>query len=267
MNETYRKWSRMHQEILGMLPGKKVLILYSGGKDSSFCLDLMLQAAAEFDFSIEAHAGAFPLHRYIEEERSRLGAYWQNRGVQIQWHPVKTTDEALESAQNPCLICQEVRKELMHELLEKWGHDWSKIVLIASYSLWDLVGYSLEHVLSNLLSSTPFSEKSRDRFFDTGQRFYPLLHMKEGYHVFRPLLHYNTPDILDYLKSHDIPILSVPCLYKEYRPKRILETYYHQFGLKFDYDRVMTFAKNVLGLPESFRYTSANKEDYLKKIF
>jgi len=85
--------------------------------------------------------------------------------------------------------------------------------------------------------------------------------------VFRPLLQYNTPEIIEYLQDRSIPILSVPCKYKDFRPKRILENYYNKLGLLFEYNLVMDFARKSLGLPEPLRYTSTDKDEYLKKLF
>ncbi len=267
MSVIYEEWSREYRETLKILPGKKVYVLYSGGKDSSLCLDMMLEASSEFGFSIEAHGGAFPLHRYLEDEKSRLAIYWKDRGVNVQWHDVDSMGSDLESAQNPCLVCQKLRKKLMHHLLMSWEHDWTRVVLVASYTLWDLVGYAVEHLLSNLFSSPKPLDEGQQRFIETGQRFYPLLYMKEGYMVFRPLLQYNTPEIVEYLQERSIPILSVPCKYKDFRPKRILENYYNKLGLMFEYNLVMDFARKSLGLPEPLRYTSADKDEYLKKLF
>jgi hypothetical protein len=38
-------------------------------------------------------------------------------------------------------------------------------------------------------------------------------------------------------------------------------------GLGFDYERVLEFAKNKLGLPESSEYLEMDKEQYLTKVF
>ena len=143
------------------------------------------------------------------------------------------------------------------------------VVVVPGYTLWDIVSYSMEHMLNGIFSvSGNKSRTERDkRFMETAQRFYPLLKMKEGYMVFRPLIKYNQNDILKNIEQAGIPILSNPCRFRDFRPKRILEKYYEKTGLRFEYDRVFGFARRSLNLPDSSAYTSIEKEEYLLDIF
>jgi len=147
--------------------------------------------------------------------------------------------------------------------------DWTSLVLIVSYSLWDIVSYSLEHLLTDTFSNPEkkVSIEKNKRFQETSQRFYPFLTMKEGYQIFRPLVKYNNEDILKEVAKKNIPILSIPCAFKDLRPKRILEKYYEKIGLRFDYNQVMGFAKTSLKLPDMSTFTDIAKEDYLTNIF
>ena len=264
---TYEVWREADRRILEGLPGKRLFVMYSGGKDSSLCMDFMLRAAGDFGFGLEAHAGAFPLHRYGDEEKKRLGDYWEERGSRIVWHDIGVSDEDLASSQNPCLSCQKARKKVLSAVLARSTQDWTKLVLVPSFTLWDIVGYSIEHVLGNLYGAQEGSQKKDERFFEIAQRFYPVIKMKEGYTVYRPLIKYNGPDVSSTIEQKGIPLLSVPCRFKEHRPKRVLEAYYTRMGLRFDYDKVFRFAQTSLGLPRSRDYESLDREEYLKKIF
>ena len=102
---------------------------------------------------------------------------------------------------------------------------------------------------------------------ETGQRFYPLLKMKEGYMVFRPLIKYNGNHIVKLIGQSGIPTLSGPCKFSDFRPKRLLEKYYGNMDMNFDYNRVFDFAKKTLNLPDISSYTSIRKEEYLRDIF
>jgi tRNA(Ile)-lysidine synthase TilS/MesJ len=263
----YLEWKEDYQDILRRFPGKKLFLMYSGGKDSSLSMDFMLRAGNEFGFSIEAHGGALPIHRYSEEEKKRLGDYWEKRGIRVVWHNIGMTDETLAASQNPCVPCQKARKTVLNEVLASSVKDWTNLVLIVSFSLWDIVGYSIEHVLGNLYAHEDGTGEGRERFVETAQRFYPLLKLKEGYMVFRPLIKFNGPDIVEFVKREAIPILSIPCRFRGYRPKRMLEHYYEKQGLRFDYDRVLQFASKSLNLPGISTYASLDKEEYIKKIF
>lgn len=179
------------------------------------------------------------------------------------------TDGDLENSKNPCLPCQERRRKLLKSILTRSIEDWRNLVLIVSYSLWDIVSYSLENMLNNI-SSNPDQKiriEKNKRFKETAQRFYPLLTMKEGYQIFRPLIKYNNDDILEVISQENLPTLSIPCKFKDFRPKRILEKYYAKMGLRFNYNQLIDFAINSLNLPDISSYTSMEKEDYLGNVF
>ena len=69
---SYSHWTEENRSILESLCNKKVFLLFSGGKDSSLTMDFMLRAGKEFGFGFEAHAAAYPVHRYPDKERKRI---------------------------------------------------------------------------------------------------------------------------------------------------------------------------------------------------
>jgi len=262
----YSHWRGEHKSILEAFSVKNVLMLFSGGKDSSLALDFILRAGKEFGFDFSAHAGAYPVHRYPDIEKKRIESYWNKRGVEIHWHDLGETDEYIKNEVNPCLRCQKLRKQMLKTVLTNTIDSWESLVLVTSYSLWDIVSYSIEHILNDLFSNSVNAENNK-RFLETAQRFYPLLKMKEGYTVFRPIIRYNSDDILKAIKEADIPTLSIPCEFKEFRPKRILERYYQKMEIRFDYDKVFNFARRSLSLPDISTYTSIDRDEYLSNVF
>ena len=266
---SYSQWKNKHASFLETLRVKHVILLFSGGNDSSLAMDFLLRAAKDFDFRFEAHAGAFPTHRYSNDEKNKLSLYWSKRGASLVWHQPPENDDNLSTAEVPCIYCQEMRKRMLKTFLPELVPEWKKLVLITSYSLWDLVSYSIEHILANLLSNPKKAKKSilDKRHMETSQRFYPVLTMKEGYTVFRPLIKCNGDEIRELLTKTGIPTLSIPCKFADSRPKRILEEYYRKMGLRFDYDRLASFREACLDLPEMTAYTSLKKEEYLRHLF
>ena len=265
----YSHWKKEHRFVLETLPGKDVFMFFSGGKDSSMAMDFMLRAGKDFGFDFTAHAGAFPVHRYTDSEKLRIGSYWHERGVNIIWHLFEETDDIIRQAENPCLSCQKIRKRMLGALVSRAAHDLENLVLVTSYSLWDIVSYSMEHILGEMFSCSEKGAGSgkSNRFVETSQRFYPFFRMKEGYTVFRPLVRYNNSDIQALIESEGIPTLSIPCDFSESRPKRILEKYYEKMEARFDYDRVFAFAKSALDLPDISSYTNLEMKEYLLDIF
>jgi tRNA(Ile)-lysidine synthase TilS/MesJ len=261
-------WLEDHSDTLRSFSGKRVFLLYSGGKDSSLCLHFMWKATQHFRFELEAHAGAYPLHRYPYHERERLSAFWRDRGVRIKWYDMGVGDDPMEGTTQPCLYCQKVRRDMLTRVLEDSVQQWERLVLVVSFTLWDIVSYSLEHVLSGFCANSQEDDQVREkRLRETAQRFYPVLKMKEGYTVFRPMLRLNESDVVAEVRNNGIPLLSIPCTYKDFRPKRSLQKYYERTGLSFDYDKVLEFARNRLGLPDICSYLTLGKQAYLKNVF
>jgi hypothetical protein len=158
---------------------------------------------------------------------------------------------------------------MLKTLLPEMVPDWKSLVLITSYSLWDLASYSIEHILADAFSEPEEGKRTviEKRRMETAQRFYPILTMKEGYTVFRPLIKYNGNEIRQLLTETGIPTLSIPCKFADFRPKRALEDYYQKMGLRFDYNRLLGFTRNHLNLPDIDSYTSLKKEEYLRHFF
>ncbi len=266
---SYTRWKAEYKLILESFCDKNIIMLFSGGKDSSVAMDLIHKAREEFGFDFTAHTGTFPVHRYTIEEKKGIESYWIKQGVSIIWHDMGKTDDDLKNSENPCLLCQERRKKLLKSILTCSIKDWHSLVLIVGYSLWDIVSYSLEHLLSDIFSNPDqgIGVEKNKRFKETSQRFYPLLTMEDGYQVFRPLIKYNNDDILKVITQKNIPTLSIPCKFKDFRPKRILEKYYERMDMRFNYNQLIDFAIKSLNLPDISFYTSIEKENYLLNFF
>jgi tRNA(Ile)-lysidine synthase TilS/MesJ len=269
VNPRYVDWQEEQADVLASFTDKKVWVLFSGGQDSSLALYFLHKAREVFNFSFEVHAGIFPKHRYVPSETKRIDAYWNPMGVEIQWHDIRTSDDALDRAKNPCMLCQKVRKSLLHKVVSRKVSDFSNLVLVTAYTLSDLVSYTIEYLISTVYSVQQGSEleRSQERFLETGQRFYRFFKMNDGFTVYRPILRYNRQEIIRMVREANVPILTVPCRFGHFRPKRRLDSYYKSIGVHFDYDKVVMFARETLGLPSIDEYASMNKDDFLKRVF
>jgi tRNA(Ile)-lysidine synthase TilS/MesJ len=269
MKSEYSIWKEQQDGLLNTLKAKKVLLLFSGGKDSSLSLYFLHAASEEFQFAFEVHACIFPKHRYTASEVGKIDSFWKDRGVDIQWHDVEDSDDSLASASDPCISCQRTRKRHLYEGLRRKPVDLKNLVLVTAYTLWDLVSYSLEYLMgvSYTHPDVQYAYSNHTRFVETGQRFYPILTMQSGWTIYRPVLRYNKQDVVRIIQAASIPILSVPCRYSQSRPKRVLENYYESRQLHFDYDRIIAFAKECLGLPSVNEYSSVSDEHFLRTIF
>ena len=270
----YATWVNDNREHLKTFSDKRVFVTYAGGKDASVILHFLIQARKDFRFEFETHAGMFPTHVYTNDEMHKLDSYWKARDVHITWHPIPANESAFEIAKqkgtNPCEVCHAAKRKTFLEYLNQTTTDWDSLVIIVGWSLWDVVGYSLEYLFGSVYANNEnmFQGKNiNERYFRTGQRFYPMLKMKEGYSLFKPLLRYNDQDIKKVIHDNQIPVLTTDCKYKDYRPKRLFADCYIQMDLYFDYDKVLKFAKESLNLQEPTAYTDISKENFITSIF
>jgi tRNA(Ile)-lysidine synthase TilS/MesJ len=265
----YVLWKKEQEPILTTLRGKELWVLFSGGKDSSLALYFLHAASEEFGFGLQVHTGIFPKHRYTPHDMDRIDLFWKERGVVIQWHDVRESDDCLEGDDHPCVACQQARKQRLYEHTRSRGINLNELVLVTAYTLSDLVSYSLEYLME-VAYTHPKGEdvqRSQKRFVETGHRFYPIVTMKSGLMIYRPALRYSNQEVVRIIQEAAIPILSVPCRYAQHRPKRMLETYYESMQLHFDYDRVVKFAKACLGLLSVSEYASMSEEHFLSRLF
>jgi tRNA(Ile)-lysidine synthase TilS/MesJ len=271
----YSKWKNEHQSILQILINKKTIVTFSGGKDSSVSLYLLEKARKEFGFNFEIHAALFPHKVFGDTNISNIERFWQSKGINIIWHEIQESDNVLEDALNhhidPCLMCGQIKKKAMMQYVKDSIKDLSTLVIVMSYSLWDLVSSTIEHILNAYYSDPEYSNRITkkdytERFIETSQRFYPFIKLNEGFSIFKPLIYYNDQEIMSFLTEKNIPTCTMQCKHHNYRPKRVFAKYYQQVDLHFNYQKVLQFAENVLNLPDISFFEEIDMKEYLQKI-
>lgn len=273
---TYDHWKEEFESLLSDLGNKKTIMLFTGGKDSSIILHYLLLASEEFGFSFEVHAANYPHNVFTNKEKARLNDYWRKRGVNIVWHSIPESDETIEDAltngTNPCYICHNVKRKALTNFINSVNHNLKQeIVIIFSYTLWDIVSYSLEYITSSLYadpnsSSLVQGKSAETRFAETSQRFYPLIRLAQGLTIFKPLLKYNDYEITHAVENEGIPLSSVECKYMKYRPKRMMSYFYKNLELRFDYNSVFNFANKVLRLRNIDYYKDLDINQFLETL-
>lgn len=273
MNLNYTDWKNEHKSVLENFPGKRIFMFYTGGKDSSAILSFLVTAGREFGFEFETNVAKYPKHVFVETEIKKLDNYWKARDVDIHWHNVNSSDEllqeAVEKGTNPCRVCQKIKRSNLFNFLKDIGERNKGIVIILSFNLWDLVSYSIEYLVSGVYSSNRSDNTSDDksieeRFLQTSQRFYPLIELKDGLTIFKPLLKYNNQEIMRVIAKEKIPLSSIDCKYKNFTAKRILFEYYNQINVSCSYENVLNFTKQSFKLHELSYYKKQDKSAFIK---
>ena len=191
----YSKWKNEHQSILQTLVNKKTIVTFSGGKDSSVSLYLIEKASKEFGFNFEIHGALFPHMVFGDTNKSNIELFWQSKGINIIWHEIQESDNLLEDASNhhidPCLMCGQIKKKAMMQYVKDSIKDLSTLVIVMSYSLWDLVSSTIEHILNAYYSNPEYLNRItkkdyNERFIETSQRFYPFIKLNGGFSIFKP---------------------------------------------------------------------------------
>ena len=275
MTITYEKWRSDNKTELQQLEGKDVIVAFSGGKDSSVVLHFLDLARKTYKFNLEAGGIIIPEHVLTSDERNKLNLYWENRGINLLWHSVNDADKKLSEAPDqgisPCLICNRTKKNELMDYFQRTKPNLEKVVMVVSYSLWDLVSATIEHITGGIYANQGFSvavkgKQPEDRFLEIAQRFYPLINLKSGLSVLKPLIYYNDQDILETVKENDLPLTKPTCDHKEYRPKRGFALYYHRMDHHFNYEKVLKFAQDALNIPDMSVYSEMSTEVYLKEV-
>ena len=271
----YSVWKNHYQTILSDFPNKNIVLAYSGGKDSSVVLHLMNQAQKDIGFHMEVHGVVFPNHVLTKDEQDRLKQYWRKNDVDVKWHTTSIDEgklsEAAQKGESPCRVCNKAKKKVLINYFKEMQLDFHSTVIVMSYSLWDLVSATVEHILGSIYSSDDINnndirQRLNNRFNEISQRFYPLITLRDGLTIFKPLIHYNDQHILNYLSERKIPVVSNKCEYKDYRPKRWFANYYHNAGLEFEYEKVHSFAQKALALPDITYYENVETGNYFNKM-
>ena len=275
MTITYEKWFSDNKKELQQLEGKDLILAFSGGKDSTVVLHFLDQARKTFKFDLEAKGIIIPEHVLTVDERDRLDKYWKDRDLNITWHPIVDADKKLNGApdqgMSPCLVCNRTKKNELMNYFGRTKPDLGKVVMVVSYSLWDLVSATIEHITGGIYAESNLSKavqgkQPEDRFMEIAQRFYPLIRLKSGLTIFKPLLYYNDQDILETIKENNLPITRPTCDHKEFRPKRGFALFYHKMDHHFNYEKVLKFAQEALNIPKQSFFSEMSTETYLKEV-
>jgi tRNA(Ile)-lysidine synthase TilS/MesJ len=266
--EILQKWLSHNKKYLESVSQKKLLVTFSGGKDSSACLYLLNKVKEQFNFNIEAHLYAFPKHIYPDNLEKTLLAYWEQEKIFLFYYQADQEDDVLDKSVNPCRLCQNIRKKVLFNLFSKRKEPFHRLVIVSAHSLWDMAGYALETFITTELSeSQNHYMNSEERRLEIGQRFYPYIIMKEGYTVFRPMLCLNQNEINRILEEANIPVQESTCRYKRLRPKKVLGNYFETFGHEFSYEGVLKFAQKHLDIPDLSTIKQIAKQEYLLRRF
>jgi tRNA(Ile)-lysidine synthase TilS/MesJ len=267
--DVFQKWETHNKDYLNACRKKRLIVTFSGGKDSSACLFLLHKAKDQYNYDLEAHLYAYPRHIYKEGFKEDLLSFWGKYGVKLFFHPPEEDDSLLEHQEDPCIPCRRIRKKALFRLWSSTEKSMSNLVIVTGHSLWDLASYILEIFIARELADYSHHENpdSAEKFIEISQRFCPFIPMREGYAVFRPMLCLNQKEIEHILKTGALPALDTPCRYSRFRPKKVLGNYLQTFGCQFSYKKIIEFAQERIGISDISKIKYLSQKEYLSCYF
>jgi len=208
-----------------------VFVLDSGGKDSGAMSYLFREYAKKRpDLELEYINVVFPQMVFgsnIEEINNKI------MRISKEFAPFKsripeTSYEMLEKTDNPCLLCKQVRRRAIAEIVAKKGGD--SIIIATGHNNYDLLAYFIEFfsISPNELVGRGLDYDNlsniiiRDDDLEHFSRFFPKLELNSGIILIKPMLVFNRLEINNILKRAGIPAILCNCPYANHRPKRNL---------------------------------------------
>jgi tRNA(Ile)-lysidine synthase TilS/MesJ len=130
---------------------EKIVVAFSGGRNSTVMLDLFVAYTQNRDIQLEVYFVPFPVSVFSDSKYQEIMNFWKDKGVKINVNnddQLFMLDKGLDAANIPCLACKNVRREKIKNLTPKiWGDG---VVLATGHSLDDIVAYSVETLFINV---------------------------------------------------------------------------------------------------------------------
>lgn len=208
-----------------------IYVLVSGGKDSMAMSSLFKEYAKKRkDLKLEYLNVVFP-QMVFGKDKKDINATVQNisKGLKnFKSEAADTNYAKLGIVQHPCLLCKEVRRKIIADIIAKEKK--KKIIIATAHNNYDLLAYFVEFFGINpkdlaeqglnyeQLQKISLKDKQLEHF----SHFFPKTNLKSGVALIKPMLVFSRPEIEEILKKTGIPNYLEPCPYAKERPKRVL---------------------------------------------
>jgi len=249
--EEYQKAFEAYISEENLFPNNSlVFVLVSGGKDSVVMAHMLKEYAKKRKgLKLEYLNVVFPqmvfglTHKEINSTIDKI-----SRGLKkFKSRVAETSYGELEQAQSACLVCKQVRRKIIAEMIAREKK--KQIVIATGHNSYDLIAYFTE------LFNTSYKEVAeegigyehlrkiniKDEHLEHFSHFFPRLELDSGVALVKPMLIFNRNEIEDlfckvnninippFKSEKDIPGLLDHCPYAKERPKRVMFEYLGKF--------------------------------------
>jgi len=200
------------------------VLLFSGGKDCTFLLDMLVNCFPSVTSKLEALCVMYPHHMYCDMSGDLssfidVKAYWAVRGVKITYVNPSYADFDDDDLSG-CELCKVARKTVIdsHIVAKTKGTG-----ILTGYTLYDALAYFNMLLYATGLNLKTFKElptESTTSLVKTLHKVKARETLPSGKIMIRPLLWFNETEIKDYLSYKEIPYIDTPCKIAKYKFKR-----------------------------------------------
>jgi tRNA(Ile)-lysidine synthase TilS/MesJ len=234
----------------GLLPkNAHVFVLISGGRDSTAMSYFLREFAKKRkDLKLEYLNVVFP-QMVFGTDKKKINGTVQNisKGLKNFKSIVAGTNYAkLGLVQHPCLLCKQVRRKIIADIVAKGKNN--KMIIATAHNNYDLLAYFVEffginpkELAEQGLNYEQLQKISlKDEQLEHFSHFFPKTELKSGVALIKPMLVFSRPEIEEILKKTGIPNYLEPCPYAKERPKRVL----FKFLSAFPAEQIKNLAKH-----------------------
>lgn len=243
----------------------KLLFLFSGGKDATFGLTMLIEYlnTNNLDIDLDVLMITYPLHVYFNENGEKHSIYretvdyWKKQNINLKI--IEPDDDDLPDADKyGCHKCKNVRMDAVSDFILNNVALLNNTAIVTGYTLYDAHAYMQEFAaISNYTYDLEYikDELMKIKVLNYLHKVQIKEFLTNGMRIVRPLLQFKEDDISKYLTENSIPFINVPCKVSEHKIKRQYFKILNKMGadLNISYSGLLDFLKlNGVKYPKNF---------------
>ena len=249
------------EAIKSFVSGKNIVLLWSGGFESTYLLKQMIKHEIFKYCNLEVLSILFPADIYDEAKTGAAQRYLNSLGIRTKFiKPDKNIDKDSVPYFKACPICKDVRREAINSYIA--SRQGEELVFMTGHNLDDVSSYLLENIVNYTGNRL---EQRRARLLETSNKFFESFRYSDTLLIYRPLLKYNKSE----LEKHSFgelddtfSVTKAKCYWINQR-KRVLQNYIDQSGAQPDFDRVLEVYNRLFVMPDESDFRTLGFDTYL----
>ena len=249
------------QDIIDYSKNKKIVLLWSGGFESTYLLKLFLSEKIYECCNLDVLSVIFPQDVYNIEKVHQSQEYLRSLGVNTSFIiPDIEIDKDAVAYTKACLVCKDIRRAIINKYIQ--DHAGESLSFVTGHNLDDLISYLLENIVTILEGNF---EKKYNRYLETANKFVACFPYSESSIIFRPLLQFTKMSLQEDCFGELDQVFSVcekECYWSKQR-KRIFQLYLSQAERRFGFSKTQEMFKKIVGNPSLSDFRVLPFETYL----